>query len=158
MSRSGYCDDIDDPLALGRWRAQVKSATRGRRGQKLLREMLAALDAMPEKRLIGHELEFSSERIEQQKAKWPWIDAEVPEGVRDGDVCALGAVGKARGLDMAVIDPEDNETVALTFDIAEPLAREIAFMNDEGSAYLETPEQRWQRMRAWVAGEIVRSD
>jgi hypothetical protein len=158
MSRSGYCDDIDDPLALGRWRGQVKSAMRGRRGQNLLREMLAALDAMPDKRLIGHELEFSSERAEQQKAKWPWLDAETPEGVRDGDVCALGAVGKARGLDMGAIDPEDSETVALTFDVAEPLAREIVFMNDEGNLYPETPEQRWQRMRAWVAGEIVQRD
>ena len=41
MSRSGYCDDYgdDDPLALGRYRAQVNSAIRGKRGQALLRRL-----------------------------------------------------------------------------------------------------------------------
>lgn len=52
MSRSGYTDDDDDPLATGRWRAQVRSAIRGKRGQAFLRELIAALDAMPEKALI----------------------------------------------------------------------------------------------------------
>jgi|HubBroStandDraft_4_1064222.scaffolds.fasta_scaffold74975_4 hypothetical protein len=28
MSRSGYVDDFDDDLEMGRWRAQVMSATR----------------------------------------------------------------------------------------------------------------------------------
>ena len=55
MSRSGYCDDLD-PLDLGRWRAQVASAIRGKRGQKLLKELLTALDSMPKKELIANEL------------------------------------------------------------------------------------------------------
>ena len=34
MGRHGYTDDCDDdPLALGRWRAQVASSIRGKRGQ-----------------------------------------------------------------------------------------------------------------------------
>jgi hypothetical protein len=128
MDRHGYVDDCDDdPLALGRWRAQVASAIRGRRGQKLLRDMRDALDAMQEKRLIAEDLEH------------------------EGEVCALGAVGCARGIDMFGIDPEDTRRVAATFDIAEPLAREIAYENDEGH---KTPEARWQYMRSWVERRI----
>ena len=33
MSRSGYTDDSEDPLALGRWRQAVKRSLEGRRGQ-----------------------------------------------------------------------------------------------------------------------------
>lgn len=133
MGRSGYSDELDDDLALGRYRGRVMSAIRGRRGQRCLREMLAALDAMPVKRLIAGELE------------------------KAGEVCALGALGRARGIDMTGLDPEDAETVAPAFDIAEPLAREIVFENDEvGSFYgTETPEQRFQRMREWAASQIL---
>lgn len=166
MSRSGYCDDIDDTLAHGRWRAQVRSATRGKRGQKLLRDMLAALDAMPEKRLAPFELEISAEADARHAARWAEITKSDTSyyfehvlrrapGVREGDVCALGAVGKMRGMDMSDLDPEDPDTVAGAFDVAAPLAREIVYMNDEVSSYSETPEQRWTRMRAWVARQII---
>lgn len=130
MSRSGYSDDVD-VLDLGRWRGQVASAIRGKRGQKLLKDLLAALDAMTEKVLIANELEAS-----------------------DGGVCALGAVGRARGIDMANVDPEEFEVVAPIFNIAEPLAREITYENDECGMWHETPEQRFTRMRKWVAERI----
>lgn len=70
MSRAGYCDDLDDPLEHGRWRAQVRSATRGKRGQKLLRDLLDALDAMPEKRLVKDVLEVSAEADEKHAQSW----------------------------------------------------------------------------------------
>jgi len=47
MSRSGYSDDCDDQWSLICWRGAVKSAIRGKRGQAFLKEMLAALDALP---------------------------------------------------------------------------------------------------------------
>jgi len=129
MSRAGYSDDIDG-WALIRWRGQVASAIRGARGQKFLRDLLAALDAMPVKRLIRDDLENE-----------------------DGEVCAIGALGKARGIDMAPIDPEEPEVVASIFDIAQQLAREVVYMNDEGYSYV-TPEGRYVQMRKWVAGLI----
>lgn len=109
MSRSGYDDDYgsDDPLALGRYRAQVMSAIRGKRGQALLRELLAALDAMPNKHLVAGELEA------------------------DGSFCALGVVGAARGMNLAAIDTYDVESLGPKFNIAEQLAREIMWVNDE---------------------------
>lgn len=169
MSRSGYHDDMKDPLAYGRWRAQVKSATRGKRGQKLLKDMLSALDAMPEKRLVSGALEISSEADERNAKKWADLFkdpdaanryrehyvATRPPSYKEGDVCALGALGRARDLDMSNLDPENSEGVAVAFDVSRPLAREIVFMNDEGTYRAETPEGRWRRMREWVASQII---
>lgn len=169
MSRSGYNDDEIDMLALGRWRAQVRSATRGKRGQRLLRDMLAALDAMPEKRLIAGELEVSADADEKRAQAWVKLFGDPAaadryrerfvrprtEHFRDGDVCALGALGRVRGLDMSDLDPEEPEGVASAFDVASPLAREIFYVNDDYWNPGETPEQRWQRVRKWVASQII---
>ena len=163
MSRAGYGDDMEDPLDLGRWRGQVASATRGKRGQRLLRDLLAALDAMPEKRLVTDVLEVSTIADAKHAEQWAKITnnpparyftvVKRPAEYRDGDVCALGALGKVRGLDMSNLDPEEPDNVAAAFDIASPLAREIVYVNDEWYAS-ETPEQRWHRMRNWVASQI----
>lgn len=129
MSRSGYSDDIEQ-WSLIRWRGAVASAIRGRRGQAFLKELLTALDALLEKRLIAQELE------------------------EDGAVCALGSVGKARGLDMSRLDPEDHESVAAAFNIPHALACEIMWENDDGTWRHETPEGRYERVRAWVVKNI----
>lgn len=147
MSRSGYVDDCDDDLQFGRWRGVVASSIRGRRGQKLLKEMLAALDAMPIKRLVANELE-APDLVSFSH----WGPIEAP------GVCAIGAVGKARGVDMTNLDPDDYSSVAGAFDIAEPLAQEIVWMNDEAGPWRETPEQRFIRMREWVASQIKDAD
>jgi hypothetical protein len=140
MSRSGYSDDYDrDQAAM--WRGQVASAIRGKRGQVFLRDLLAALEALPDKRLIAGHME------------------------KDGCVCATGALGKARGLDMTringLIEAEDDYddgvvgyAVAETFDIASQLAREVLYMNDEGGYVAETDEHRYERMVKWVKSKI----
>jgi hypothetical protein len=128
MSRSGYSDDLD-PWDLIRWRGAVRRSITGKRGQAFLREMVEALDALPHKQLIQGAFMQS-----------------------DGRVCALGAVGAGRGMDLIEIDPEDREAVADTFDIAQALVAEIMEENDSWSA--ETPEHRWARMRAWVAKQL----
>ena len=59
MSRSGYTDYDDSDFANWnhiRWRGQVASATRGKRGQQFFRDLIAALDAMPTKVLITDDL------------------------------------------------------------------------------------------------------
>ncbi|TPN44888.1 hypothetical protein [Mesorhizobium sp. B1-1-7] len=129
MSRSGYIDDMDDQWAHIRWRDAVKAAIRGKRGQAFLREMLAAMDALPEKKLVSSELET------------------------EGQVCAIGSVGRVRGIDMQKLDPEDIETVAATFGISEALAREIVFENDEAWG-VRTDEERFVRMRQWIKRQI----
>jgi len=136
MSRSGYSDDWGDQWQHIMWRGAVASAIRGRRGQQFLQELLTGLDAMPEKRLISDELE------------------------QNGEFCALGVVGQARGIDMQNIDPECYLTVAHTFNISQALAQEVAYMNDEDNPYYaqETPESRWQRMRTWVVSNIKKPE
>ncbi|WP_131753551.1 hypothetical protein [Burkholderia vietnamiensis] len=138
MSRSGYSDDCEN---IELWRTAVRNAIRGKRGQVLLRDLAAALDAMPEKRLITNELQ----------------DA-------DGDFCTLGVLGRVRGLDLKSIDPEDREAVAEAFNVAPALAAEVVFENDEngyrwdpalGKSVFETPEERWTRMRQWVAANLI---
>ena len=161
MSRSGYSDDCEDQWGLIRWRGAVASAIRGKRGQQALREILAALDALPEKRLAAESLVTA-----------------------DGEFCTLGALGRARGVDMAPIDPEDREAVAKAFGVAEALAAEIMYLNDEHtndwkwldveicgpmrphypewnrhrrSISVPNPragEERWSYMRRWVAEQL----
>lgn len=127
MSRSGYSDDGEN---LAMWRGQVASAIRGKRGQAFLRELIEALDAIPEKRLIKNDL---------QKA--------------DGAVCAIGSVAVRRGIDMAPLDIDDPEALSRVFGIAPQLVAEIEYMNDEGG-WRETPEQTWSRMRAWAVENL----
>lgn len=69
-------------------------------------------------------------------------------------VCAIGAVGKSRGTEMAFLDPEDADAVARAFGIASVMAQEIVWVNDEAGPWRETPEQRFARVRKWVVGQI----
>jgi len=151
MSRSGYSEDCDDQWEFIRWRGAVNSAIKGKRGQAFLKEMLAAMDAMPEKRLVSSELE------------------------KNGEVCAIGSVGVARGIDMSDIDPEAYWEVADRFGINEKLAQEIVYqndeywwcetdekgrvLNDENGRYIPlTPESRYRKMYAWIKGLIKDGD
>jgi hypothetical protein len=130
MSRSGYMDDIDR-WDLIRWRGQVASAIRGKRGQAFLLELWQAMQALPAHKLTRDEF----------------------ENEYDGTVCALGAVGKARGLDLSKIDIEDYEAVAAAFGIPHQLAQEIMFMNDE-AWWRISEEERFARMAKWVAENL----
>lgn len=155
MSRSGYSDDDGDGR-LAMWRGAVRSAIRGKRGQAALRELLTALDAMPEKALAAESLVTA-----------------------DGEFCTLGVLGAARGIDMKPIDPEDWDAVADAFGLAPAMVREIVYENDETvaewqwvevdgppnrfygrhrpSARVPVPnaaERRWRHMRDWVASQI----
>ena len=131
MSRSGYSYDLDN-WSLIQWRGQVASSIRGKRGQKFLRDLLDALDAMPEKKLIRDELEDEC-----------------------GGVCAIGALGKARNIDMSEVDPYDTERLGVIFNISRQLAAEVVNENDE---WRLVPEARWAHMREWVASHIMKED
>lgn len=131
MSRSGYHDDYDEDGTLWLYRQAVANAVNGKRGQQLMRDLVAALDAMPVKRLISGQLE---------------------EG---GEVCALGSIGKLRNLSMEAIDPLEYDDLAKTFNVAPSLAREVMYENDEGGWKIETPEQRWLRMRDWAMDNLA---
>lgn len=119
----------DNPLARRRQCCDERQEP-----QAFLKEMLAALDAMPVQKLVAGEL------VED-----------------DGSVCALGAIGNARGLEMKGVDPEDRERVAALFGIAPAMAAEIVYMNDEGWYWIDRNDssERFSRMRQWVANQII---
>jgi hypothetical protein len=126
MTRSGYSDDLDHG-AMNCWRANVRRTINGKRGQAFLGDMLEALDAMPEKKLVSSVL------------------------VEDGACCAMGAVAVKRELDTTGVDPYDRDQVANLLKISGVMAAEIAFENDGDFRHgVETPEQRWIYMREWV--------
>jgi hypothetical protein len=144
MSRSGYHDDLDH-WALIRWRGAVASAIRGKRGQAILKELEAALVALPEKKLCKN-------------------DFADPESET---VCALGAVALKRKIEqgkdrtsafkeIAQEFPEgcEAEEVAGDFDIADALAKEITYINDEWGPWGCTPEQRYEEVLKWVREQI----
>ncbi|MEY8688467.1 MAG: hypothetical protein AB9M53_01125 [Leptothrix sp. (in: b-proteobacteria)] len=178
MSRHGYTDDCEDVLAAGRWEGALRSAIRGARGQAMLRELAAALDAMPVRELYAGV--FASP---------------------DGEFCALGVLGTARGIDVSHLNPDredeylegptEPEHVAAVFGISPALAREVMYRNDEivdehkwvrveicgpmrgynaprklGREWPEfhmrsvratipdAPARRWRSVRAWVAKQI----
>lgn len=136
MSRSGYSDDFDgDHLNL--YRANVDRAINGKRGQAFLRELIAALDALPEKKLIAESF------------------------AETNGVCALGSVARMRGVTEKLPDPEmyDDQEIgehaARILGIAECMAREIMYENDEVTIYWESEEQRWERIRGWAAAQTM---
>ncbi len=167
MSRSGYTynDGIEDIWRFIMWRGRVASAIRGKRGQVLLRDLLAVLDAMPEKRLYPNSFATAS-----------------------GEYCTLGVLGAARGIKMDDLgdadDGCDESLVAERFGVAAPLVQEIMWMNDEWvdddkpvdveicgpvrphypdygrhrrTVYMPdvtAPQERWRVMRDWVAKQI----
>jgi hypothetical protein len=126
MSRSGYGDYGNVAL----WREAVRCAINGKRGQAFLRELAAAMDAMPDKKLITEELVAD-----------------------DGACCTLGVVCKARGIAAKKLDEYDPENVGNALGIARAMAAEVAYENDEHHKP-ETPEERWVRMRKWVADNL----
>lgn len=159
MSRSGYVEDFDcdDDLAHGRYRGQVASATRGKRGQTFFKDALDALYAIPVK-----ELEAKSLRTE------------------DGGFCTIGAMLKHREIDMSEFyDDDDDQCDHLSgkLDVAHQLVREVIWANDEHplyswgqmhyewrielgksvytAAFGETKAERWFRMRDWLKSKII---
>lgn len=133
MGRSGYTEDCEH---VELYRGAVLQAMKGKRGQQFFRDLIAALDAMPEKKLITKNLE------------------------NEHGVCALGSLGRQRGVDMSGIDTWDHEDLGKLFGIARTLAAETMFVNDDDFRYYqnETPEQRWTRMRQWAVDCLAASN
>lgn len=134
MQRSGYVEDMDDNWAFIRYRGAVESSIKGKRGQAFLRELIAALDAMPEKKLIAGELQ------------------------EEGQYCAMGCVGAARGMDLADVDIFDYDKIAQMFGIAPSLVREIEYINDDGVFWQngDMDAKRWQIVRDWAEEQLIK--
>jgi hypothetical protein len=125
--RISYSEDEDYPGQFELWQANCRRSLRGKQGQQELRVLREALLAMPEKRLI---LGLVNE---------------------DGEVCAIGAYGRHKGIDLTTFDPEDNnhDEVGIEGGMPPLVAWKVVEMNDLQFDRC-TPEQRYERMLAWV--------
>lgn len=109
-------------------------------GRAFLHELLAALDAMPQRRL--------------RKGALVGPYANHAQGARMGDVCALGCVAKARGVAERIDPFSGAKVVGALLNLNPWMTRAIMEMNDAGGPANETPEQRFARMRSWVSNLI----
>jgi hypothetical protein len=125
--------------ALALWEHNVDASIKGKRGQKVLRELEAALEALPERRLIYGAL-----------------------ATREGDVCAIGALAKAKGvLPVALISRHEYETLGPNEDWTESvdagkrcgmtgvLAWAVGSLNDVDLGHVD-PEARYWAVLKWV--------
>jgi hypothetical protein len=136
--RISWSDDEEHPGQSDLWQANCRRSLNGRAGQSELRALREALLKLPDKRLSQGSL----------------VDEE-------GDVCAIGAYAKAKGLDLNQFDPEE-ETDAVGIEAGMPplVAWKVVEMNDvEFASHSHSfspisPEQRYSKMLAWVESQI----
>jgi hypothetical protein len=142
MSRYSDFDDYYwEPWMDGQAAGALQSAIRGRRGQQLLRDLIAGLDALPEPELAAGALE----------------DPET------GCVCALGAVRLQRGPEAVPLpcDPTDPDLdwreLAGLFDISQTLANEVVTQNEYNTVGNDEQSRRhrWLSVRAWAVGHLI---
>ena len=125
-----YRDEEDFPGEFELWQANVHRSLHGKRGQTELRELEAALLALPVPRLIYGTLTDD-----------------------DGGICAIAAYGRHKGVDLSTFDAEeDSVDVGIIGGMPRLVAWQIVELNDSGRR--ETPEERYVRVLAWVREQL----
>lgn len=156
--RLNYSEDEDFPGQFALWQANCRRSLASRAGQRELRELEAALVALPEKRLIHGTLEDE-----------------------DGGVCAIACYAKHKGIDLSKFDPEyDSPEVGEAGGMSHLVAWKVVSLNDieiedhyemcEGpnlpdrysyyragvwTRFQWTPEERYEKVLAWVRKNLV---
>jgi hypothetical protein len=144
-------DGSDDPMPEGLWWSAYRRARTSKRGQQVLRDLEQALLAIPDKRLAYEHISH------------------------EGAVCAVGAyvtwkeqqAGKDRSAVIKELEDAyywEHESLRQTAEvgkeagIAWTLAWEIGAANDYDFGKGFTPEERWERMLAWVRNQMIPAD
>lgn len=156
--RINCSEDEDRPGQFALWEANCRRSLKGKPGQAALRDFEAALLALPEKRLIR--------------------DLLVDD---DGGVCAIGCYARHKGVDLSRFDPEDeSDEVGIAAGMPRLVAWQVVALNDlylnkvwevadgplgrheahyrHGLAHIRdmTPEERYERVLAWVRQALGR--
>jgi hypothetical protein len=159
MSRivEGDCDDPASWLRGYAWVANTKRHLEGAKGQAALKELEAALLALPEKKLLYSEFIIGP-------------DSDDP----NGGVCAMAAIALKRKMDTglsrreavlailnevpgSVMDDSDSEGVAATaayLGLKHVFAYAVIEQNDEYGGRRTLPEDRYKNILAWVQARI----
>ncbi len=154
MSR--FCNDYDIEYPEHWWRIDLERALNSGRGQRLLREVEAALLALP-----NHELAHGY--IVERKA---WHDDDT---IEVGNVCAVGAYAVYKAVqagatqEQALLDLDEQwggerdewetEELGRSLGLAKTVARHLAWLNDEQCDGL-SPAARWTAVLTWVRNQI----
>ena len=139
MSRLYVNDDYDYRLE-GLMQGWLRSAVRGKSGQRFLRGLVAALDALPTPELSSGALEDSA----------------------TGCCCAFGAVRRFRGPENVTLHyhPEEDtspDDLAKPFGVSQTLAWAVVQANDRKPLNNSEPDRRlrWQEVRAWAVCRLL---
>lgn len=157
MGRINYSEDEDYPGQFNIWQANCRRSLQGKAGQAALRDLEAALLALPEKRLIHGVLTDE-----------------------DNGVCAVACYARHKGLDLSKFDPEDeSDEVGIKAGMPRLVAWSVVALNDitleswlgyvEGPRTKEesryggdgvwvhrplTPEERYEKVLWWVREQL----
>jgi hypothetical protein len=150
MARIAYSDDEDFPGQFELWQANCRRSLAGKHGQWALRELEAALVALPAKRLISGAIAC------------------------DGEVCAVGALivalktreGAARDEVLKSLerqpseddwddefDEGETEDAAVQLGVPRLVAWKFVALNDL-TLEIATPEERYEKVLAFVRSKI----
>ncbi len=138
--RINYSEDEDYPGQFGLWQGNCQRSLSGRKGQESLRELEAALLALPSKRLISGVLE------------------------ENGDVCAIGALVRHKNIKPEADPEEEMEDIGVECGMPRLVAWKVVEMNDvdltskwsvDGNKIIiYTPEERYTEMLKWVQAQL----
>jgi len=143
MGRLYYHDDDDEcPSLDGLREGWVQNAIRGGRGQRFLRDLVDALDALPT----------------------PELSSGALEDPATGCCCAFGAVRRLRGPEEVRLwfDPAEEDRppddLAVPFDVSWALAWRVVQVNEERSCSNSEPDRRrrWADVRDWAVRHLNR--
>jgi hypothetical protein len=143
MSRFDDGDyDTDDygELRMYGWENATNRAFNGKRGLVVLQEMERALLALPQPRLIANYV------------------------AHEGEVCAVGAFAKYKGVDLAEFealdedeaDSNDTANLGIRAGMQRTIAWTLAHMNDEVCSR-KTPEERFEYVLGYVRSMILQN-
>jgi hypothetical protein len=140
MTRLHYYDDDSDPSQEGLAAGALRSAIRGERGQRFIRDLVQALDALP----------------------LPDLAAGALEDEETGCPCAFGAVRRFRGADAVPLwfhpmeEDVTPDNLAKPFNVSKTLAWAVVQVNEDGMIGNdeETRRLRWKRVRDWAVRRL----
>lgn len=160
MSRIHYTDidDVRSLLSTGRWEQNIKTSLAGKRGQVALKKLEQALLALP------RSLDGRGRLIEGALVQ------PTPQLEDEYETCALGALALYEGKDPLELflrwgdedsyDAYDIMEIGPDLGISKTMAWAIMEENDEMFGGFNrfgkpiTPEERWEKMLAWVRKQI----